>query len=216
LRRGRTVELISNKEADRVRLVVSQFMSVDGIAQAPGGLEEDTDGGFTHGGWSLRYFDPEIMGGAVGAAMDNTDCLLFGRRTWQTMAAAWPARAGDPFAARMNDITKYVATRTLSQDDLGWDNSRVLPAGDLKAAVSDLKREPGRDVQVIGSLSIARELIRLNLVDEYRLMIEPITLGGGKNLFPHDGVARPLELINVTTATTGVQICVYHPAEDVS
>jgi dihydrofolate reductase len=199
-----------------VRLVVSQFMSLDGIAQAPGGLEEDTDGGFTHGGWSLRYFDPEIMGRAVGAAMDNTECLLFGRRTWQTMAAAWPARAGDPFADRMNDITKYVATRTLSQDDLGWDNSHVLPAGDLEAAVSGLKREPGRDVQVIGSLSIARELIRLKLVDEYRLMIEPITLGGGKKLFPDDGVARPLELINLTTASTGVQICVYRPAEDAS
>jgi dihydrofolate reductase len=98
-----------------MRIVISQFMSLDGVVQAPGGPDEDTDGGFAHGGWSMRYFDPEAMGPVLGEGMATTDALLFGRRTWQTMAAAWPGRAGDPIADRMNEIRKYVASRTLAQ-----------------------------------------------------------------------------------------------------
>src|SRR3712207_986580 len=98
-------------------------MSLDGVVQSPGGPKEDTDGGFAHGGWSAPYFDEESMGGLYDEVMAMTDALLFGRRTWQTMAAAWPARAGDPFADRMNEITKHVASRTLTQEDLTWSGS---------------------------------------------------------------------------------------------
>ena len=109
-----------------MRVVVSEFMSLDGVVQAPGGAEEDTDEGFAHGGWSRPYFDPEVMGAAIGAGMSTVDALVFGRRTWQGMAAAWPEQTGDPFADQMNAIKKYVASRTLTQDDLTWNNSTLL------------------------------------------------------------------------------------------
>lgn len=195
-----------------MRLVVSDFVSLDGVAQAPGGAEEDTDGGFAHGAWSMPFFDPETMGAAVGEALAITDALLFGRRTWQVMAGAWPARAGDPFADRMNEIEKHVVSRTLTQGDLGWTNSHLLPGDDLVAEVRRLKARNGGDLQVIGSLSLARDLIANGLVDVYRLMIEPIMLGGGKRLFPDDGVARQLELVESTVAKTGVLVCTYRPA----
>ena len=194
-----------------MRIVVSEFMSLDGVVQAPGGAQEDTDGGFAHGGWSMPFFDPATMGPAVSEAIETTDALLFGRRTWQTMAAAWPERAGDPFADHMNAIKKYVASRTLRQDDLTWPNSGLLPPDDAVGAVRQLRAQDGRDLQVLGSPSLARALISDGLVDEYRLMIEPITLGGGKRLFPDDGVARPLELLSTKLASTGVQICTYRP-----
>ncbi|MGA9359765.1 MAG: dihydrofolate reductase family protein [Mycobacterium sp.] len=111
-----------------MRIVLSDFMSLDGVVQAPGGREEDTDGGFAHGGWSIPFFEPETMGPAVNDVMAGTEALLFGRRTWQAMAAAWPSRAGDPFADRMNQIPKYVASRTLTPDDLTWPGSTLLPA----------------------------------------------------------------------------------------
>ncbi|MFN2504079.1 MAG: dihydrofolate reductase family protein [Acidimicrobiales bacterium] len=195
-----------------MRIVISDFMSLDGVVQAPGGTREDTDGGFEHGGWSMPYFDPEAMGPAMDEVMQGTDALLFGRRTWQTMAAAWPRRAGDPFADRMNEIPKYVASRTLTQEDLDWNNSKLLPADDVLGAVERLRAEDGRDIQVMGSSSLARALISGGLVDEYRLMIEPVLLGGGKRLFPDDGQSRPLELVSATTSSTGVHICAYRPA----
>lgn len=195
-----------------MRLVVSEFVSLDGVAQAPGGPEEDTEGGFSHGGWSMPFFDPETMGAAVGETMERTAALLFGRRTWQVMAAAWPGRAGDPFADRMNEIEKHVASRTLGESDLGWTNSHLLPADDLVGGVRRLLERDGGDLQVMGSLSLVRALVSADLVDEYRLMIEPVTLGGGKRIFPDDGRARPLELVSAVTARTGVQICTYRPS----
>ena len=103
-----------------MRILVSEFVSLDGVVQAPGGAEEDTDGGFEHGGWSMPFFDPVAMGPAIDDAMSGTDALLFGRRTWRTMADAWPGRAGDPFAGRMNAIPKYVVSTTLTDGDLDW------------------------------------------------------------------------------------------------
>jgi dihydrofolate reductase len=195
-----------------MRVVVSDFVSLDGVVQAPGGPGEDTDGGFRHGGWSMPYFDPESMGPAVEQIMAATEALLFGRRTWQSMAAAWPARAGDPFADRMNAIPKYVASRTLTPDDLTWPGSALLPADDAIGAVRKLRAQDGGALQVMGSASLASQLIADGLVDEYRLMIEPILLGGGKRLFPDDGGARPLELVSATPTATGVLICTYQPA----
>ena len=195
-----------------MRIVLSDFMSLDGVVQAPGGKEEDLDGGFAHGGWSIPYFDVEAMGPVFGQGLETTEALLFGRRTWQTMAAAWPERAGDPFADQMNAIPKYVASRTLTQADLDWPNSTLLPADDAIGAVRALRERDGGDLQVMGSPSLARALIAADLVDRYVLMIEPIVLGGGKSLFPTDGAARPLELVSATTAGTGVIICTYEPA----
>ncbi len=136
----------------------------------------------------------------IDEVMAMTEALLFGRRTWQGMAAAWPGRAGDPFADRMNEIPKYVASRTLSQDDLTWSGSTLLPADDAIGAVRDLRARDGKALQVWGSASLAAQLIEHDLVDEYRLMIEPVLLGGGKRVFPDDGQARPLELVSTTTA----------------
>lgn len=194
-----------------MRIVISEFMSLDGVVQAPGGAQEDTDGGFAHGGWSMPYFDPEAMGPVFDEAMEGTEALLFGRRTWQIMAAAWPGRAGDPFADRMNEIRKYVASRTLGQEDLDWNNSTLLPAEDVLGAVGRLRAEDGGDLHVMGSANLAGALISGGLVDEYRLMIEPVVLGGGKRLFPDDGQSRALELVSASMSGTGVHICSYRP-----
>jgi dihydrofolate reductase len=195
-----------------MRIILSDFMSLDGVVQAPGGQNEDTDGGFEHGGWSMRFFDDEAMGPAIDEVMQTTEALLFGRRTWQGMAAAWPGRAGDPFADKMNQLPKYVASRTLAADDLTWTNSTLLPSDDAIGAIRDLRSTEGGDIQVMGSPSLASQLVSNDLVDEYRLMIEPILLGGGKRIFPEDGRARVLELASTTPTSTGVLICTYRPA----
>ncbi len=197
-----------------MRLVVSAFMSLDGVAQAPGGAQEDTDGGFSHGGWSMPWFDPDVMGGAIAAAIADTEALLFGRRTWQTMAAAWPDRAGsDPFADRMNALEKYVVSSTLSAEDLTWENSHLLPAGNPLDAVAALKAEPGGTLAVMGSTQLTAALLSAGLVDELLLMIEPVLLGGGKTIFPSNGEMRALELISVQTTDRGVLVCTYRPGE---
>jgi len=195
-----------------MRVVVSEFMSLDGVVQGPGGAEEDTERGFAHGGWSMPYFDPEIMGAAVGEGMATADALLFGRRTWQTMAAAWPERAGDPYADQMNAIKKYVASRTLSPDDLTWNNTTLLSPENPIAEIAALRGQDGGDLLIWGSASLVKALMAAELVDELTLMIEPILLGGGKRIFPEDGAARPMQLVRAITAATGVQVCTYRPA----
>lgn len=194
-----------------MRIVVNEFISLDGVIQAPGGAEEDTDGGFVHGGWSVPYFDPEAMGSAIGATFDRAHALLFGRRTWQVSATAWPERAGDPFADRINAMPKHVASHTLTPADLTW-NTSLLPAADTIGAIRKLKAETGGDLLVYGSPTLVQQLLANDLVDELNLMIEPIVLGGGKRLFPDDGEARPLKLVSAQTSATGVQICTYRPA----
>lgn len=190
-------------------LIASDFISLDGVVQAPGGREEDTDGGFAHGGWSYPYFDEEAMGKAFDDSVQTTGALLFGRKTWQGMAAAWPGRAGDPFADHMNSVTKYVVSRTLTQDDLYWNNSTLLPSDDVAASVAELKERVDGDIHILGSSQLVRYLVGHDLVDEFGLMIEPILLGGGKRLFPDDGIARGLELKDLTRASTGVLIARY-------
>ena len=122
-------------------ILLSDFMSLDGVVQAPGGKEEDTESGFAHGGWSMPYFD-ESVGSAFDEVLQGTEALLFGRRTWQVMATAWPERAGDPFADRMNEIPKYVASQTLGQEDLEWNNSTLLNPQDAIGAIRDLRKAP--------------------------------------------------------------------------
>lgn len=192
-----------------MRIVIIEFMSLDGVVQAPGGPDEDTDGGFTHGGWSHPFFDPEV-GGVFDNALEGARALLFGRRTWQTMAAAWPERAGDPFADRMNSIPKYVVSSTLRDDQLRWDNTTRIPADEvLVDRLTELHEDDGGDLLVMGSPTLVRSLIRGDLVDELRLVIEPILLGGGKTIFPDDGTQRTLELVSATTTEMGVQVCTY-------
>ena len=192
-----------------MRIVVSEFISLDGVVQAPGGAEEDTDGGFQHGGWSMPFFDPDVMGSAIQAISDRADALLYGRRTWQVMAGAWPERAGDPFADWINAVEKHVVSDTLSEADLTWAPTSLIRGADLAAAVTALRERPGRDVNVMGSAQLVRSLLADDLVDELNLMIEPIVLGGGKSIFQPDGTARRFELVSAVTAKTGVQICRY-------
>jgi dihydrofolate reductase len=195
-----------------MRVVISEFISLDGVVQAPGGPDEDTDGGFRHGGWSMRFFDLEVMGSAIDEMAERTDALLQGRRTWQVMAGAWPERAGDPFADWMNSVQKYVVSNTLSDADLTWKPTTIIRGNELLNKVSELREQPGGDINVMGSASLVQALVAADLVDELTLMIEPIILGGGKTIFPNDGEARTFELTSATTTNTGVQVCRYQRA----
>ena len=194
-----------------MRILVTEFISLDGVTQAPGGPDEDRDGGFAHGGWSHPFFDPEVMGSAWSDALANADALLYGRRTWQGMAAAWPGRAGDPFADRMNAIPKYVVTSSLGDDDMEWNTTRI-PGDEAVVRIRELRGQDGGDLVVMGSASLVRTLLAEGLVDELRLMIEPVLLGGGKSIFPEDGGLRTLELVSTVTAATGTIVNTYRVA----
>src|SRR5689334_4984305 len=125
-----------------MQIILSHFLSLDGVAQAPGGPDEDTDGGFAHGGWSHPYFDVPKMGPVIGGVLDRSDVILFGRRTWEVAAAAWPERGGDPFSDKINTCPKYVASRTLT-DVSRWRGSELLPADDAIGAIKRLREERG-------------------------------------------------------------------------
>ena len=148
------------------------------------------------------------MGTAINDGMGTTDALLFGRRTWQGMAAAWPGRAGDPYADRMNAVRKYVASRSLTPADMTW-NSELLSADDAVGDVGRLRARDGGDMIVWGSASFVRALLAAGQVDELNLFIEPLVLGGGKRIFPDDGTARPMGLVSSAITSTGVQVCTY-------
>jgi dihydrofolate reductase len=196
-----------------MRIVITEFISLDGVVQAPGGPDEDTDGGFAHGGWSHPFFD-EAVGGGFDDALTNADALLFGRRTWQSMAAAWPERAGDPFADRMNAIPKHVVSATLGDDELTWNNSTRIPGDQAVARIRELHERDGGDLVVMGSPTLVRTLLSEGLVDELRLMIEPVILGGGKSIFSDDGSLRTLELVSTITSATGVHVATYRPVAE--
>ncbi|MFC9686323.1 dihydrofolate reductase family protein [Streptomyces sp. NPDC056948] len=195
-----------------MRIVITEFISLDGVVQAPGGPQEDTDGGFAHGGWSHPYFDEEVLGGAFDAGLGSAEALLFGRRTWQTMAGAWPERAGDPFADRMNSLKKYVVSGTLGEADLTWNNTSLIPGDQAVTRIRELHEAEGGDLAMMGSPTLVRTLLSEGLVDELQLIVMPVILGGGKTIFPGDGAKRPMELVSTTTAKTGAQVCVYRPA----
>ena len=195
-----------------MRVVVSEFISLDGVVQAPGGADEDTSGGFRHGGWSMKYFDPEVMGAVVEEFAGHSEALLQGRRTYQVSSAAWPERSGK-FADWINGAQKYVVSDTLTEADVAsWTPTTIIRGAGLLEQVSTLRGRPGGDIYVYGSLSVVRTLLTAGLVDELVLMIEPVTLGGGKTLFPHDGELREFELTSARTARTGVHVCRYQPA----
>jgi dihydrofolate reductase len=187
------------------KLSVNTFVTLDGVMQAPGGPEEDTSGGFTHGGWSVKYWD-ERMGEVMGAAMGKPFDLLLGRRTYEIFAAHWPRVVDDPAAAALNNATKYVASRTLKR--LEWQNSRLLGA-DVPKAVAELKRADGPEIQVHGSANLIQTLLKHDLIDEFRIWTFPLVLGTGKRLFDGGAVPAGLELVDSTVSTTGVTIGTY-------
>jgi dihydrofolate reductase len=190
------------------KIVVDEWMSLDGVVQAPGTPEEDTTGGFQHGGWHLRYFD-ELAQNWVVEYMTGAGGFLLGRRTYESLAAYWPTAPEEEqvVAEPLNTKPKYVASRTLGEP-LEWNNSSLVQ-GDVVEAVGALKQENGGDLHVIGSAQLVITLIEYDLVDEFRLMIDPVLLGGGKRLFPDDGALRSLRMVQSQVTTTGAIIATY-------
>lgn len=163
-------------------LIVAEFITLDGVIQAPGGANEDTDGGFAQGGWTWPYWHDDI-GAHFFQAMSESDAILLGRKTWEIHGAAFePMPAGDPFGDLMNNVRKYVVSRTLTTTS-AWRNTTLLQ-GDAVDAVRRLKQEPGKNILLDGSSVLVQLLAQHDLVDEYRLHVYPVSLGGGKRLFP--------------------------------
>ena len=191
------------------KLIVTEFLSLDGVMQAPGDPDEDRSGGFAHGGWQIPYFD-DAFAEVAFEGMKETGGYLFGRRTYEIMAAFWPSQSDDvPFAASLNGLPKYVASTTLSEP-LAWQNSTLLQ-GDVAKAVAGLKEQPGKNLVVLGSGELVQTLMENDLVDEYGLMLNPVVLGSGKRLFREGSPKRPLRLVNSMTSSTGVLIATYRP-----
>jgi len=177
--------------------------------QAPGGPEEDREGGFEHGGWSVNYWD-EGMGRIITESTLQGDALLLGRKTYEIFAAHWPKVGGDdPIANKLNSMPKYVASRSLKE--VAWNNSTLIE-GDVAKAVAALKEQPGNEIQVSGSGDLIQTLIEHDLVDEYRLWIFPLVLGDGKRLFAGGAVPAALKLVGTKTSSTGVAIHTYERA----
>jgi dihydrofolate reductase len=193
-----------------MRLTLHTFLTLDGVMQAPGGPDEDPDGGFRHGGWSFPYGD-EDFGAAMVSWFGGASAFLLGRRTYQIFSGYWPkvTDASDPIASKLNALPKYVASTTLASVD--WPNS-VLLGGDIAAEVIKLKEQPGDELQVHGSGGLAQTLIEHDLIDEYRLLTFPVHLGSGKKLFRDGGRPAALRLTSATTTGSGVVIATYQPA----
>jgi dihydrofolate reductase len=190
------------------KVIVNEFMSLDGVAQAPGGADEDTSGGFEHGGWHLGYFD-DISQKWVLESIVAAGGFLLGRRTYEIFAAYWPNAPEEEqvFAEPLNGKPKYVASTTLTEP-LEWQNS-TLVEGEVAAAVAAMKQADAGDLHVIGSTELVRTLIEHDLVDELRLMIDPVVLGGGKRIFRDDGLLRQLRLVDGQLTGTGAILATY-------
>ena len=192
-------------------LIVSTFLTLDGVMQAPGGPNEDDSGGFAHGGWSVNYWD-EQMGRVMGEAMGTPFDLVLGRRTYDIFAAYWPHAPEEAGAKPLNDATKYVASR--SRPTLEWSNS-VLIEGDAAEGIAALKKEDGPELQVHGSGDLIQTLLRHNLVDEYRLWVFPLVVGSGKRLFSEGTIPSGLKLVDSAVSITGVVMGTYEPAGEI-
>jgi len=182
------------------KLIVSEFISLDGVVQAPGGADEDRDGGFTHGGWTMPYWHDDI-GKSFGALMQDTDAFLLGRRTYVTHAQAFePMPAGDFFGDMMNSPAKYVVSTTLEKPI--WRNTTVIRENVVEA-VRQLKAQAGKNILVDGSTQLVPVLLANDLVDELHLLVYPLSLGGGKRIFP-EGALRKFKLLESVSYPTGV------------
>ena len=190
------------------KLIVSTFLTVDGVMQAPGGPEEDEAGGFAHGGWSVNYFD-DVVGEAMGGLMGKPFDLVLGRKTYDIFAAFWPDASEEEGAKPLNDATKYVASR--SRPALEWEKS-VLIEGDAAEGVAALKQQNGPELQVYGSGDLIQTLLRHGLIDEFHLLVFPVVLGSGKRLFADGTLPAGLELADGKVSPSGVVIGTYRPA----
>jgi len=193
------------------KLILSTFITLDGVMQAPGGFEEDPTGGFTHGGWSFNYWD-NMMGHVMGESMAKPSELLLGRKTYEIFAAHWPYIKDDPVADKLNSARKYVVSRTL--DEVNWNNS-TLVTGNVEQAIRNLKEQKGPEIQVHGSSNLIQTLLKHDLIDEFRLWIFPVTIGKGKRLFGEGTQPAHLKLIDTKNSTTGVIIATYEPAGEI-
>lgn len=195
------------------KVIAYEWMSLDGVVQAPGTPDEDRSGGFAHGGWHLRYFDPGSQEWVVDG-LNRAGGFLLGRVTYENFAGHWPNASEEEqvIAEPLGSKPKYVASTTLAAP-LEWQNS-ILLDGDVVKAVAALKEEDGGDLHLIGSTKLAQTLIAHDLIDEYQLMIDPVVLGGGKRLFPDDGQLRPMQLVRSQPTTTGAIIATYAPETD--
>ena len=193
-----------------MKLTTNTNVSVDGVMQGLGGPEEDRWGGFERGGWAMPHFDSETAA-LIGQVYQRADAFLFGQRTYKVFAGSWGAMADsdDPIALALNTKPKYVASTTLT--DPGWADTTVL-SGDVAAAVGGLKAEPGGELQVVGSLSVARLLLGDGLVDELTLLTYPVVVGQGRRLFPDPGPDLALELVESRATANGVIFQVYRTA----
>lgn len=194
------------------RLLVLNSVTLDGVMQAPARPDEDTRGGFTHGGWAIPYNDAvmaQIMG--EGMAQSAGGSLLFGRRTYMDFYSVWPNRTDNPFTPVLNATQKYVASTTL-EEPLPWSNSTLLK-GDVAEAVANLKEQAEKDIMIMGSGELIQTLMRSNLIDEVTLLIHPLVLGTGRRLFADGGAPATFHLVNSVPTTTGVIIATYQLAE---
>lgn len=190
------------------RVVVINHLTLDGVMQAPARPDEDRRDGFQHGGWAMPNND-DVMGAALGERMAESGGLLFGRRTYEDLLSYWNTQTDSPFTDALNNAPKYVASRTL-REPLPWSNSRLLE-GDVADAVAELKKQPGKDLHVMGSGTLIQSLMTPGLIDEYLLMIHPLVLGSGRRLFADGSPSTTFRLIDTTTTTTGVEIATYQP-----
>jgi dihydrofolate reductase len=188
------------------KIVVSEFVSLDGVMQAPGGQDEDTAGGFAHGGWTLPYWHDEI-GAHFAQVMSESDAFLLGRKTWQIHGGAFePLADDDPFAGVLNTMPKYVVSTTLTSA-AAWRNSTLI-SGNVVEEVRVLKARPGKNIVIDGSSVLLHTLARHDLIDEYRLIVYPLVLGGGKKVFP-DGARVNLRLVEARPLPSGVVLTHY-------
>jgi dihydrofolate reductase len=193
------------------KLIVSEFLTLDGVMQSPGYPDEDPSGGFEYGGWQMPLMD-DMAGAEIMAGMATTDALLLGRVTYDIFAGYWPtAPPDDPVADTINSFTKYVVSTTL-REPLDWQDSHVI-AEDVPGEVGKLKEGSGKDIQVIGSGQLVQTLMQHDLIDEYRLMVYPLILGKGKRLFREGSPKSALRLIESKTSPRGVLIATYAPGD---
>jgi dihydrofolate reductase len=192
-----------------MKLTVTTFQTLDGVMQAPGGPEEDPSGGFEHGGWLVPHADAD-MGTFIDETFARAEAFLLGRFTYQTFAAYWPKvdPTENTVAAKLNEVPKYVASRTLREEDLGWAGSSLL-GDDVPARVAELKERPGGELQVHGSAGLVQTLLEHGLVDELRLLTFPVVLGTGKRLFAGGAVPAAMRLTESRTTSAGTIIAVY-------
>ena len=191
------------------KIIVHEFISLDGVIQAPGAPDEDTEGGFVHGGWTLPYFHDD-MGAHFLQIMDEADTLLLGRKTWVTHGAAFEPMVDDPFGNVMNAIHKVVVSTTLKSPD-AWRNSTLISRNVVDEVIK-LKEQPGRNILMDGSSVLIHTLIEKGLVDEFHLHVHPVVLGSGKRLFPA-GSRLDLQLLESKALPTGVVLQRYQLAK---